>query len=165
VDVWRQPIAQFLNIAKACEQLPAGTLLDGEIVAVDENGRISFNLLQHHRSQAHALLFYAFDVLIYRGINLLNEPLSKRRDVLRDGMKPLRRKATAISLSESINATPTELISVVKEFGFEGVIAKRKASCYEPGKRSGAWLKYKVNKSQEFVIGGQSARCSDRRLL
>jgi|SRR5688572_4463652 bifunctional non-homologous end joining protein LigD len=85
-----------------------------------------------------ALLFYAFDVLIHRGINLLDEPLSKRREVLSDVMKPLRQKATAISLSESIAATPAELISVVKEFGFEGVIAKRKASCYELGKRSRA---------------------------
>jgi bifunctional non-homologous end joining protein LigD len=109
--------AQFPNIAKACEQLPASTLLDGEIVAIDENGRISFNLLQHHRSQAHALLFYAFDVLIHRGINLLNEPLSKRREVLSDVMKPLRRKATAISLSETIDTSPAELIGVVKEFG------------------------------------------------
>ena len=129
-------------------------LLDGEIVAIDENGRISFNLLQHHRSQAQALLFYAFDVLIHRGINLLNEPLSKRREVLSNIMKPLTRKASSIALSESIDATPAELIQVVKEFGFEGVIAKRKDSCYESGKRSGAWLKYKVNKSQEFVIGG-----------
>ncbi|MCE3242412.1 MAG: dependent ligase, partial [Deltaproteobacteria bacterium] len=146
--------AQFPNIAKACEELPPRTLLDGEVVAIDENGRISFNLLQHHRSQAQALLFYAFDVVIHRGINLLNEPLSKRRKVLSDLKKPLTRKATAVPLSESIDATPTELIGVVKEFGFEGVIAKRKDSCYEPGKRSGAWLKYKVNKSQEFVIGG-----------
>ena len=63
--------AQFPNIAKACEQLPPRTLLDGELVAIDENGRISFNLLQHHRSKAQALLFYTFDVLIHRGINLL----------------------------------------------------------------------------------------------
>jgi DNA ligase D-like protein (predicted ligase) len=146
--------AQFPNIAKACEQLAPGTLLDGEVVAIDENGRISFNLLQHHRSQAQALLFYAFDVLIHRGINLVNEPLSKRREVLSDIIKPLTRKATSVSLSENIDATPAELIRVVKEFGFEGVIAKRKDSCYESGKRSGAWLKYKVNKSQEFVIGG-----------
>jgi bifunctional non-homologous end joining protein LigD len=44
--------AQFPNIARACEQLPPGTLLDGEIVAIDENGRISFNLLQHHACEA-----------------------------------------------------------------------------------------------------------------
>lgn len=146
--------AQFPNIARACEQLPPRTLIDGEIVAIDENGRISFNLLQHHRSQAQALLFYAFDVLTHRGINLVNEPLSKRREVLTNIIQPLSRNASAIALSESIDATPAELIGVVKEFGFEGVIAKRKDSCYESGKRSGAWLKYKVNKSQEFVIGG-----------
>jgi DNA ligase D-like protein (predicted ligase) len=147
--------AQFSNIAKACEQLAPGTLLDGEVVAIDENGRISFNLLQHHhRSQAQALLFYAFDVLIYRGIKLVNEPLSKRRELLGEIMKPLTRTPTGVSLCESIDTTPAELIRVVKEFGFEGVIAKRKDSYYESGKRSGAWLKYKINKAQEFVIGG-----------
>src|SRR4029453_7749222 len=56
---------QFPNIARACERVPSGTLVDGEIVALDESGQISFNLLQHHRSRAQALLFYAFDVLIY----------------------------------------------------------------------------------------------------
>ena len=111
---------------------PARTLLDGEIVAINESGRISFNLLQHHRSQAQALLFYAFDVLIYRGINLFEEPLSKRREVLSDVMKPVRRKATAISLSESIDTTPAELVSLVKEFGFEGVIAKQKTPTTNP---------------------------------
>jgi bifunctional non-homologous end joining protein LigD len=62
--------SQFPQIALACERLPKDTLLDGEVVAIDTNGRISFNLLQHHRSKAQALLFYAFDVLIYRGPEL-----------------------------------------------------------------------------------------------
>ena len=90
-------------------------------------------------------------VLINRGINMVNEALSKRREVLSDLIKPLTRKATAVSLSESIDATPAELIRVVKEFGFEGVI-KRRDSFYQSDKRSGAWLKYKVNKSQEFLL-------------
>jgi len=60
--------------SKFCERLPQNTLLDGEIVALDENGRISFNLLQHHRSKAEALLCYVF-VLYYRGRSLLKEPL------------------------------------------------------------------------------------------
>ena len=85
---------------------------------------------------------------------MLNELLATRREVLTKVMKSLRRNASAIALSESIDATPAELIGVVKEFGFEGVIDKRKNSCYESGKRSGAWLKYKVNNSQEFVVGG-----------
>ena len=73
---------QFPQIAQACERLPPGTLVDGEIVALDANGRISFNLLQHHRSKAQALLFYVFDVLVYRGRSLLKEPLERRREIL-----------------------------------------------------------------------------------
>jgi ATP-dependent DNA ligase len=61
--------------------------VDGEIVALDENGRVSFNLLQHHRSKAQALLFYAFDVLVCRGRSLLKEPLKGRRQVLAEAMK------------------------------------------------------------------------------
>jgi ATP-dependent DNA ligase len=53
-----------------------------------------------------------------------------------------------------LDAAPVDLIRVAKELGFEGIVAKRKTSLYEPGKRSGAWLKYRINKGQEFVIGG-----------
>ena len=58
--------SQFPRIARAGERLSVGTLLDGEIVAIDKSGRISFNILQHHRSHAQALLFYAFDVIVCR---------------------------------------------------------------------------------------------------
>jgi DNA ligase D-like protein (predicted ligase) len=142
---------QFPHIAGACEQLPPGTLVDGEIVALDENGRVSFNLLQHHRSEAQALLFYVFDVLVYRGGSLLKEPLEHRRQVLAQAIKE---KAAPIALSESLTASADELVRVAKEFGFEGIVAKRKDSFYESGKRTGAWVKYKVNRGQEFVIGG-----------
>jgi bifunctional non-homologous end joining protein LigD len=145
---------QFPQIARACERLPAGTLLDGEVVAVDQNGRISFNLLQHHRSQAQALLFYAFDVLIYRGRTLLSVPLQDRRKALSEIFESMGKKAAPLGLSETMDSTPAELVRVAREFGFEGIVAKRSDSFYESGKRSGAWLKYRVNKGQEFVIGG-----------
>ena len=143
---------QFPQITRACARLAPGTLLDGEIVAIDENGRVSFNLLQNRRSGARAVLFFAFDVLVCRGRSLLRLPLSERREILQEifeGQAP-----GALALSEVLDADPATLIRVVKEFGFEGIIAKRRDSCYEPGKRDGAWLKYKVNKAQEFVIGG-----------
>jgi DNA ligase D-like protein (predicted ligase) len=143
---------QFPHITRACERLPPTTLLDGEIVALDEKGRVSFNLLQHHRSKAQALVFYAFDVLIYRGRSVLQVPLYFRREVLRRIFED--NNPAPISLSENIEAAPADLIRVVKEFGFEGIVAKRKDSVYESGKRGGAWLKYKVNRGQEFVIGG-----------
>ena len=146
--------AQFPNIAKACEQLPPRTLVTAKSSPLTRTGASRLNLLQHHRSQAQALLFYAFDVLIHCGINLINEPLSKRRELLSYIMKPLTRKASAVSLSESIDATPAELISVVKELASRGSSPSAKPRVNEPGKRSGAWLKYKINKSQEFVIAG-----------
>jgi DNA ligase D-like protein (predicted ligase) len=143
---------QFPHIARACERLPPDTLLDGEIVALDENGRVSFNLLQHHRSKAQALLFYVFDVLIYRGRSLLKAPLETRREALGEIFKD--GNAAPVSLSETIDAAPADLTRVAREFGFEGIIAKRKDSHYEPGKRNGAWVKYRINQGQEFVIGG-----------
>jgi ATP-dependent DNA ligase len=121
-------------------------------VTLDESGRVSFNLLQHHRSQAHALVFYAFDVLIYRGRSVLEVPLYFRRELLHKIFEDV--EIGPIGLSENIEAAPTDMIRIVKEFGFEGIVAKRKDSLYEPGKRSGAWVKYRVNRGQEFVIGG-----------
>ena len=143
---------QFPQIAQACERLPPNTLVDGEIVALDESGKVSFNLLQHHRSKAQALVFYAFDVLIYRGRTVLKVPLYFRREVLRRIFEDSN--AAPIGLSENIEAAPTDMIRVAKEFGFEGIVAKRKDSFYESGKRTGAWVKYRVNRGQEFVIGG-----------
>jgi DNA ligase D-like protein (predicted ligase) len=143
---------QFPHIASACEKLPPDTLVDGEIVALDASGKISFNLLQHHRSKAQALVFYMFDVLIYRGRSVLTVPLYFRRELLHKIFQDV--KAAPIGLSETIEAPPKDLIRVAKEFGFEGIVAKRKDSVYESGKRTGAWVKYRVNKGQEFVIGG-----------
>src|SRR5262249_8291199 len=109
---------------------------------------------QHHRSKAQALLFYAFDVLIYRGRSLVELPLSTRREVLSEIFKERDSGASQLAISESINATPADLVRVAREFGFEGIVAKRKDSFYESGKRTGAWVKYKVNRGQELVIGG-----------
>jgi ATP-dependent DNA ligase len=126
---------QFPQITQACERLPLNTLVDGEIVALDEKGRVSFNLLQHHRSKAQALVFYAFDVLIYRGRSVLNVPLYFRREVLRRIFEDIN--AAPIGLSENIEAAPTDMNRVAKEFGFEGIVAKRKDSlssrASEPG--------------------------------
>ena len=142
--------SQFPHIAKACERLPTGTLLDGEIVAVDERGRISFNLLQHRRSQAQALLFYGFDVLINRGNSLLEKPLKVRREVLQTIFA--RGISVPLSIPAKLEASPAQLVRAARQFGFEGIIAKRKDSQYESGKRSGAWVKY-LFKGQEVAIG------------
>jgi DNA ligase D-like protein (predicted ligase) len=145
---------QFPRIAQVCEKLKPDTLLDGEIVALDKNGRPSFNLLQHHRSQASAIHYYPFDVLIYRGRSLLSVPLEQRRELLVEALENMRSGGGLVHLSEAFNGDPGGLIAAAKDSGFEGIVAKRKDSLYESGKRSGAWVKYKVNRGQEFVIGG-----------
>ena len=87
------------------------------------------------------------------GRSVLNVPLYYfRREVLHKTLDDIG--SAPMDLSENIEATPSDMIRIVKEFGFEGIVAKRKDSLYEPGKRSGAWVKYRVNRGQEFVIGG-----------
>jgi ATP-dependent DNA ligase len=124
-------------------------MIDGEIVAVDDDDRVSFNLLKHHRSKTRALQFYAFDILIYRGRSLLRVPLQSRRQLLAEA---LHRVADPVRLSEVFETAPTDLIHAL-----EGIMAKRKDSLYESGKRSGAWLKYRIYRGQDFVIGGYTS--------
>ena len=145
---------QFREIADACKHFPPDTLVDGEIVALDQSGRTSFNLLEYHRSTAKAIRFYVFDLLFYRGKSLMTAPLSMRREVLGILMKPFKKPDSVVAFSETIHIAAPELIRVIREFGLEGVIARRSGSIYEPGRRSGAWVKYNVNKGQKFVIGG-----------
>ncbi len=142
--------SQFPTIANAFKKLPSGTLIDGEIVAMDANRQISFNLLQHHRSQASAIWFFCFDVLIRSGKSILQLPLIKRRDSLDDMLRQVRKDSYAVDVSQILVAGPSEIIRTVSEFGLEGIIAKRPNSIYEPGRRSGAWLKYKIKQGQEF---------------
>jgi bifunctional non-homologous end joining protein LigD len=142
---------QFPLIARAGNGLEPDTLIDGEIVAIDDDGRVSFNLLQHHRSKAQAIQFFAFDLLIYRGRSLSGVALETRRELL---MEALSTVGDPIRLSEAFETAPADLVRAAKEHSLEGIIAKRKDSLYEPGKRSGAWLKYRINRGQEFVIGG-----------
>ena len=74
---WNIFTDQFPHLAKAADYVPANTLIDGEIIALDKDGHTSFNLLQHHRSGAQAILFYAFDVIIHRGKSLIQAHLNK----------------------------------------------------------------------------------------
>ena len=142
---------QFPRITQAAHDLEPDTLIDGEIVAIDDIGRVSFNLLQHHRSEAHAIQLFAFDLLIYKGRDLSGVALKTRQEMLTEALSTV---GDPIRLSETFDTAPADLTRAAKEQSLEGIVAKRKDSLYEPGKRSGAWLKYRINGGQEFVIGG-----------
>lgn len=141
---------RFAEITRACEKLPPETLIDGEVVAIDETGRISFNALQHSRTRAD-LQFYAFDVLIHQGRSALSLPLETRRELLSDALAKVE---YPVLRSTAFDAKPADLIRAAKELQLEGIIAKRKGSPYESGQRTGAWAKLKIYRSQEFIIGG-----------
>jgi bifunctional non-homologous end joining protein LigD len=143
--------ARFREVVKAMKKLAGEFCIDGEIVAMDENGKPSFQLLQNSTSKAPPVFFYAFDLLNNNGSSVLNSPIEQRREqlngLLADAEDPIR-------LSPILEAPAAELFAAVQKQGLEGVVGKRIGSKYEPGERSGAWIKCRTNREQEFVVGG-----------
>jgi ATP-dependent DNA ligase len=138
---------RFANVTAALVSLPDETVIDGELVALDEQGKPNFNLLQNFRSAESHIMFYVFDVLVRRGEDLTKQNLSKRREVLESAIRP----HDHVGISQVSHQTANEMLAFVKSHGLEGIIAKRADSVYEPGRRSGRWVKRRVNLSQGFV--------------
>lgn len=143
---------RFPILSNAFDFLPHNTVVDGEVVALDDQGKPSFSTLQYASPRLESLYFYAFDLLAYEGNDVRKLPLGERRVLLEE--HALRGMRDPVRLSVVFTASPGELIAAAKKTGLEGVIAKRASSKYESGERSGAWVKYKTNKGQELVIGG-----------
>jgi len=141
---------QFPLIHEALADLPEDTVIDGEIIALDESGRPDFNLLQSFRSAAKRINYFVFDLLVFQGQDLTSLPLVERRNRLRS----FQFSSPLVRPCEQFESSAQEMIAAVRQLGLEGVIGKRKDSLYEPGKRTGAWIKYRVNRGQELVIGG-----------
>jgi bifunctional non-homologous end joining protein LigD len=128
-------------------------IIDGEIVALDDKGRSSFQLLQAFDmgEKRPPIVFYAFDLLRLNGKDLQNLPIEERKAKL----EALLKKAPgAIRYSVSFTKDIKELLARAQGLGLEGLIGKRSGSRYEAGKRCGAWVKIKLHLEQEFVIGG-----------
>jgi DNA ligase D-like protein (predicted ligase) len=143
---------RYPSIAKALASLPDDTAVDGEIVALDEAGKPSFNALQNYGSSKAVLIYYIFDVMVLAGKEVMFEPLATRRDLLEK--KVLPKLDEPIRYSPALEASLADLVQSVKAQGFEGLVAKRQDSRYQPGLRTGAWQKMRVNRGQELVIGG-----------
>src|SRR6185369_8439405 len=113
-------------------------LLDGEIVALDAEGRPSFQALQHRSTKDLVLTYVAFDVLTIGKRSLLAEPLAVRRTRLAAVLSGSR-----VMQSEALPGDTLAIERAIRDFGLEGVVAKRDDSTYRPGQRSDAWLKVK----------------------
>lgn len=146
---------KYPAVVEGLAALPDETVIDGEVVALDDSGRPSFNLLQNYGSSDVPICYYVFDLLVLSGRNVMSEPLTARRDLLRTRVVP--KLKDPVRECPELNASLPDVINAVRAQGLEGVVAKSRNSSYESGRRSGAWRKMRLNQSQEFVIGGYTS--------
>lgn len=142
---------RFPEIVADLSKLRGPYVLDGEVVALDEGGRPSFTLIQTPTSGA-STVFYAFDLLHLRGEDLGALPIEERRKKLEKFLG--KKNLGSVRLSPSLEYPAAQVLEAVAKLKLEGVVGKRPGSLYESGKRSGAWVKKRTNRRQEFVIGG-----------
>jgi bifunctional non-homologous end joining protein LigD len=143
---------RYPAVLKGLAAMPDETVVDGELVAFDEEGRPSFNAMQNADGGATDIVYYVFDVMVLRGRDVMGETLDVRRELLERDVVP--RLSDPARYTGRLDASLRDLIASVKAQGLEGLVAKRRNSRYEPGLRTGAWMKMRINRGQEFVVGG-----------
>jgi bifunctional non-homologous end joining protein LigD len=142
---------RFANVANELAKAlkTPDCVVDGEVCALDEEGRPSFSAMQQRKPET-PIVYYLFDLLEVDGEPIVDLPLSERREGLE---KLLDRRNRTVMLSESFDDGPA-LMRAARERKLEGVVAKRLESRYQSGKRTRDWLKFKAHYEQEFVIAG-----------
>lgn len=152
---------EFLALAEAAGRSCTDLILDGEIVAFNSSGLPSFSRLQHRMglTQDKTILemmtkvpahYMIFDILLLNGNLLLPKTYSERRSIL----EGLQLDGAHWQTPDYKTGDGREILAASRKLGLEGIIAKRLDSCYQPGKRTGAWLKIKNQRRQELLIGG-----------
>jgi bifunctional non-homologous end joining protein LigD len=144
---------RFESVAKALERSikTPDCVLDGEVCALDEEGRATFSAMQQGKKGTR-YVFVAFDLLEVDGEPVLDLPLTERKERL---AALIDRRQRVVQFSESFD-DGVALYKAAQEQRFEGIMAKRRDSRYAPGKRTRDWLKIKTHGRQEFVICGYS---------
>ena len=142
---------QYPRLVEALGELPEGTVVDGEVVALDDSGRPNFSMLAQFRSEASRIHYFIFDVLVCNDRDLTKLSLCQRRETMKSVLKL---RSPRIRIVEQFEVSASDILAAVRQQQLEGVIGKRKDSVYEAGKRSGAWVKCRANRGQELVIGG-----------
>ena len=138
-------------IVEPLAALPDNTVVDGELVALGNDGRPDFHMMQRFRDAADRIHYYIFDLLVLKGRDLTRLPLAERRKLLKSEIKFKDKRIRIVEYAQTDSKT---LLAAIKKQGLEGIIGKRSDSVYEAGERSGAWIKHRLNSGQELVIGG-----------
>ena len=154
---------KFYPIRKILQQCKISAVLDGEILLLNDKGISNFGQLQNWRSEADGeLVYYVFDILWYEGKNLMELPLILRQAILKE-ILPVGNDQ--IRLSKVFSASGIEFFDAARRMDLEGIIAKKADSTYSPNARSKEWLKIKVGKRQEVVIGGYTRNKDSSKLF
>lgn len=142
---------KFYPVHEALQKLQIQAVLDGEIAVLKDTGVTNFGALQNWRSEADGeLVYYVFDILWLNGYDVTGLPLTERKKLL----EKLIPAGGIIRQSESFTSSAEDFLKAAEAMGLEGMIAKRADSVYKQGDRGHDWLKVKVNKRHEVVIGG-----------
>jgi bifunctional non-homologous end joining protein LigD len=156
VELWsrnEKPLNErFPDVVEAVKKLSTkNCIIDGEVCALNAGGKSSFQLLQNSGEVPARVVYYVFDVLFENGKDVRDLLLTERKThleaMLLNAVDPIR---PSLFFSEDVK----KILAKMESAGAEGAIAKRKDSVYETGRRSGAWVKIKFHKGQEFVIAG-----------
>ncbi len=147
-------------VIEALKKLNINAVLDGEVVALNEKGDPSFQLLQHYDSDAgYPILYYVFDVLKINGKETYSLPLTERKKLL----KKLLKSSDTIKYSDHIKEYGEEFFEIARKRDLEGIMAKKADSLYHPGVRTKEWLKIKHHHSQEAIIAGFTEPTGSRK--
>ena len=139
--------SKFKKVFDALNRIEVDTIIDGEIVVYGKNGKPSFGDLQNYRNNDKVIIQYqVFDCLSYKGKSLIDKPLFERKALL----KKIIPKDLSLILTylDHIDSDGISFFNEVLKLDLEGIIAKRKNSLYEPGKKSRNWLNIKNIKTQ-----------------
>jgi bifunctional non-homologous end joining protein LigD len=148
--------ADVPEVTAAAKRIPPGSVIDGELVATDKDGRPDYPRLRERLAGGAGLIdkiptaYLAFDALYLEEKPLLRQPLNRRRARLKKAVEA----GGHIFVPDHIEEDGVELFEACLERGLEGVVAKHKLSPYVPGQRSPFWLKVKAVKSDDFVVIG-----------
>lgn len=126
---------RFDCISQELQSMRLNAVLDGEVVALNENGCSDFDKLMC--GEKECLAYYVFDILWFDGYSLMNLPLLKRKELL----KLILPQTDKIRFSDHVDGQGKDLFELAKKHEIEGIVAKRKESSYVPGIRTSQWLR------------------------
>lgn len=153
---------KFYTIKKELGKIKNDCVLDGEVIAVDENNKPRFQLLQNYQKTGIGnIVYYIFDILWLDGYDLKELPLTERKEILQDIIPKMKN----IYYCEHINEKGIELFDEAKKTGLEGIIAKKEDSEYYVNTRSQNWLKIKTIMAMEAVICGYTEPRGSRKFF